>query len=54
MSTYQDLFSNIIDSPDFAEIVVHGAQDPEKLEDASLARFYGYTSKLLRTYQGMH
>jgi hypothetical protein len=54
MSTYQDMFSNTIDSADVAEILWHGSQTPEKLEGASLVRFYAMMSKQFRIYQGMH
>lgn len=54
MSTYQDMFSNTIDSAEVAEILWQGSQNPAKLEGASLIRFYALTSKLIRIYQGMH
>lgn len=54
MSTYQELFSNVIDSGEMAEILLEGFHTPEKLKRASTVRFYALSSKLFRIYQGMH
>jgi hypothetical protein len=54
MSTYQDMFSNTIDSAEVAEILLQGFQSPAKLEGGSLVRFYALSSKLFRIYQGIH
>jgi hypothetical protein len=54
MSTYQDLFSNVIDSSDLAEIFLLGSQDLGKLDATSRVRLFGYSNKIFRTYQGMH
>ncbi len=41
MSTYQDLFPNVIDSSDLAEIFLLGSQDPGKLDATSRVRLLG-------------
>ena len=54
MSTYEYLYSNVIDSEEMAEIFWQGIQDPEKVEGSARLRFFMFTSKILRTYQGLH
>jgi len=54
MVAYQDVTSNIINSPEVAEVFFLGLENPEKLEGTSLNRFYAYGSKMLRTFQGIH
>ena len=54
ITTYNDLFSNVIDSEEFAGIFRQGLQDLGSLDGASSTRFYAFSSKALRIYQGMH
>lgn len=53
-STFQDLYSNLIDSGEVAEIFWQGLQDPAKVEGAPGVRFYAYGAKFLRAMQGIH
>ena len=54
MSVYQDLFSNILDSGEMAEIWFQGLQKPEAVVGSRRTRFFVMGSKMLRTFQGMH
>jgi len=54
ISAYQDLYSNVINSGEMAEILWRGVQDPTKVDGPELLRFFTFTSKILRTYQGLH
>ena len=54
VATYQDLFENVIDSGEFAGILRQGFRDLDSLDEASETRFYAFSSKALRVYQGLH
>jgi hypothetical protein len=54
MTAYQELYSNIIDSEETAKIVRLGLQNAEQLDDTESMRFYVFTSKVMRIYQGLH
>jgi hypothetical protein len=54
MAVYTDLFSNVVDSEQMAEIWWQGLQDPANLEGTRRVRFYAYSSKFFRVYQGLH
>jgi len=53
-ATYQDLFSNIIDSQEFAEINLQAFHGTETIDGASRIRLYAYGTKVFRTFQGIH
>jgi hypothetical protein len=54
MSVYQDLFSNILDSGEMAEIWFQGLQRPEAVDGSRRTRYFVMGGKMLRTFQGMH
>jgi hypothetical protein len=54
MSTYQELWSEIISSDELMALTKQGMRDPAQLDETALMRFYGFSSKFLRVYQGMH
>jgi hypothetical protein len=54
MAAYQELYSNVLNSADMAEIVWLGMRDPEQVEGSSRLRFFVFTAKIMRVYQGLH
>lgn len=54
MSTFQEVYSPIMDTEEMGKLVFDGLRDPELIEGSQRMRFYVFCSKILRTYQGLH
>ncbi len=54
IATFNELYSNLIDSGDMAEIFWQGLRDPDQIEGANGVRFYAFGAKFLRAMQGIH